>query len=208
VNKRPLPLNDRRWRPWLEAHARLVEVLGSAADQRLTEDARAARLRFKRIWPAPAGGQEQAELVLPPFWDEHRVASFPEGAEIIFRTPQTMDKLAELHDCAFFVWLPDYKNIFGNPHAKSSPPEQVQEVPETRSRTAEYDYPKLGDELALWLGRNRAVAGLKSFRQLAFEFEVECETRGRKAPGSTQLRAYVTNVVKALRTPPKSPKRR
>ena len=204
------PLDDPRWRPLAEAHAYRAKQSGDAhaAASDLTAALHEGRLPFKLIRLAPAGEKPKAELGDPLFWNERRVGSFPEGMDVVFRQPQTVGKLTELADTAVFVWWPVYKNIFAAPSTVSQLDAKIEEVPKTRDREPTYDYRKLGDRLAVWLGRNNAVAGLKGVRKLAEEFEVECDKRSWEVPGHTQLRAYLTNVIGALRTPPKSPKRR
>jgi hypothetical protein len=212
VAKRPpkrarLPLEDPRWRPFVEAHAYRARQTGDlhAAACDLTEALQAGRVPFKLIRPALAGEKPKAELGDASFWNECKVGSFPEGVEVVFRKPQPVGKLAELADTVFFVWWPVYKNIFGNPGEISSAPTQMQEAPETRGRKATYSYPDVGNILVKWLAQNDAVAGKKSARDVAIQFEQWCGDRGRKVPGSTQLRAYVRAVLKVLRAPPPEP---
>ena len=99
----------------------------------------------------------------------------------------------------FYVWLPDYKNIFGDSHAISSPPAQTQEVPEKRGRKASHDWPKIGFELVRRVEKMGRAAGNKSTNSWATELERWHEGRNQKAPANSDLREYIDDVLRALR---------
>ena len=112
----------------------------------------------------------------------------------------------ELSDYVFYVWLPDYENIFAALSRIHSRPHETQEVPETRGTKRYIRLPGSGQMISFGGWRKMAPwPGIKTVRDLALQFELWCEDRGREVPKSTQLRAYVTGVLKALRAPPHEP---
>jgi hypothetical protein len=99
----------------------------------------------------------------------------------------------------FYVWLPDYKNIFGDPHAKSLSFAQMQEVPEKRGRKFEHPWPEIGFELVRRAAKKGKTAENKSTNSWALELTKWCEDHYQKAPVDSDLREFIDDVLRALR---------
>jgi hypothetical protein len=162
----------------------------------------ASARRLKRSqWGAEPAKLETLDVY---FWRAHGVRYF--GGEVLVIPLWEEPELGrEVSDYVFYASLPDYEKIFGPMDANQSAAAPVQEMPETRGRKAAYSYPQIGNDLVRWLAQNDAVAGNKSVRNVAYQFELWCEKRGRIVPTSSQLRAYVTGVLNVLRAPPRDP---
>jgi len=101
--------------------------------------------------------------------------------------------------CRFFIWLPDYKIIFGDPHANSSALMQAQEAPKKRGRKATLPWTKIGFELVRRAEKMGTAAGNKSTNSWATDLEEWCDGRKLKAPPNSELRAFIDDVLRALR---------
>lgn len=103
--------------------------------------------------------------------------------------------------CRYFVWLPDYKNIFGDLEPKSQTVEQTLERPGNRGRKPGDWWPAIGIELVRRVSKKAEFPARPSTNSLATELEVWCDQRYGKAPSNSQLRDFIGDVLDALRMP-------
>jgi hypothetical protein len=198
VRKRKLPLESPHWWPLVDLLDRHSQRTGS--DKLAVQD-------FSRALQAEDGlrslvrrADRSSEQLAASAWkNDFRIMGWGHGGPAqarlcVFSRP--LD--ARPPGCWFFVWLPDYKNIFGDSHANSSPSEQMQKVPKTRGAKPKHPWPQIGFKLVRRLQELGPVAGNKSTNSLAEELEEWCENKYRKAPSSSELRAFVDDVRHAL----------
>ena len=200
MSKRKLPLEaDLRWGPLeqaLERHRRqrgpeptqwdFNKALAAGALQALAQHADGHR----EVLPASAW---EGDLCIDI---QSRASDSTPSLELFSRK---LGKRLLPSELSVFVWLPDYENIFSDPQGKSTPATQAQEVPRKRGRKASHPWTEIGVELVRRVGKNIKAAGNKSTNSWATELEQWCEDRYRKAPVSSELRAFIDDVLRTLR---------
>lgn len=207
MSRRKLPLESPHWWPILEALGHRSQRTGS--DTLATQDLNSA-LRAGRLRALVRHADGRRELLAASSWDNDlRITGFirvapraqrsqsllqPGGWDVFSRTLGKQPP-----GQWFFVWLPDYKNIFGDPHANSASPAQAPEAPAKRGRKIVHPWPEIGFELVRRLEKLGKSAGNKSTNSLAVELWEWCERRYEKAPVDSELRNFIDEVFGALR---------
>jgi hypothetical protein len=202
-----LPLDSPNWWPMAAAHAERCKPAGSRtfAARDLTEALRKERIRsmLRRYRTAPAiwgHGPPPPEqtLLSKVYWRDHQLESWGDRL-VVVPSPRRRGSLNFVGGCEFYVWLPDYKKIFDDPHARLSSSTQTQEVPEKRGRKATLPWTKIGFELVRRAEKMGAAAGNKSTNSWAIDLDQWCDDHKLKAPPNSELRVFVDDVLRALR---------
>lgn len=208
LTRRKLPLGmplDPRWRPLRSAVAALTPRYSDPefAAGVLAEELRMPTISCMRVLNSigAAGELPKGQMTDEYIWRAWRIVLVGDDVRVDWLSSLEPDP--ELQEFAFYVWWPDFEKRFGFPQANV----QTQEVPETRGRKA-FPYPKLAVDLVTWLATTRALAGNKSDRLMADEFEDYCDRNEIEHPKYTQLRAWMAGIKKALFTPPETHKKR
>jgi len=190
VTRRKLPLESPHWWPITQAieHRRQRTSADKLTALDFTQALKAGRLRALVRY---ADGHR--EWLPTSAWDDLYVGGWPPKLAVFSR------KLgSQPPGQFFFVWLPDYENIFGDRHAISSSPAQTQEVPEKRGRKASHPWLEIGFELISRVRKKGGVAGNKSTNEWAEEIAQWCEDHYQKAPVYSDLREFVDDVFRAF----------
>lgn len=194
MSKRKLPLESPNWWPISDVLEHRSQRTGS--DKLAAQDLNQA-LKVDKLRSLVRRADGSRELLAASTWDDFQVALFPfspEGFGVFSR------KLGKRPPGQwFFVWLPDYKNIFGDLYENSPPPAPMQEVPEKRGRKASHPWPEIGLELAQRVVKKGKSAGNKSVNRLAVELWHWCQQQYGKAPADSDLREFITELLRALR---------
>jgi hypothetical protein len=203
--RKPLPLESPNWWPIKDALKHHTQQrTGSVLIAREDFNQRLKAGEFRSLLRR-AGGHR--ELLAASAWDDFHIPLgipvVPPDREPFLLLPpwivssRKLGKPPRYH--WFYVWLPDYKNIFGDLPAKSSSFAQLQEVPEKRGRKASHAWPEIGVELVRRVVKKGKSAGNKSTNSWARELAQWCEDRYQKAPADSDLRDFIDNVLRALR---------
>jgi hypothetical protein len=198
-------LDSSNWLSLTEAHAARSKQVGSGdfAARDLTKQMREGRIhsmllryRSRRVGeegpPAP-----ERTLLSEEFWRDHEL--YAGDKLLVIALPRKTHQVVGLRDLVFYVWLPDYEKIFGALHAKSSTPAQMQKVPEKRGRKAILPWTKIGFELVRRVEKMGNAAGNKTTNSWATELEQWCLNHNQKVPVNSELRAFIDDVLRALR---------
>jgi hypothetical protein len=210
LTRRKLPLDlplDDRWLSVRNAVAAIAPRYDSAflpavvlAEELRKPTISSARVPTSMEWGA---APPEAERLDEYYWRAHELVPVDDDVFVFPFEPGPPKPGQEVRGFVFYIWRPDFEKRFGYPQANV----QTQEVPETRGRKA-FSYSKLAVDLVTWLAETGALAGNKSDRVLADEFDDYCDRNKIKRPKYTQLRAWMAGIKKALFTPPETHKRR
>jgi hypothetical protein len=204
-----LPPESPHWWPIEQALEHRSQQTGS--DKLAAQDFNRA-LKLGRLRALVRRADGPRELLTPSAWDDLYIAVLVDITLFVTHfTPQPPSaprpglavfshKLGKRPaECWFFVWLPDYKNIFGDLEPKSQSAEQVLERPEKRGRKAILPWTRIGFELARRAEKMGAAAGNKSTNSWATDLDQWCDDHKLKAPPNSELRVFIDDVLRALR---------
>jgi hypothetical protein len=202
MSRRKLPLQDARWWPIEQALEQHSQQTGS--DKLACQDFNEA-LKSGPLRSLVRREDGSRELLAAAAWEDlHCSVVIRVAAEKPFARLTGMAVFSrKLHKRPpmqwFFVWLPDYENIFGGPRASLPPSAQTQEVPKKRGRKASYPWAEIGFELVRRAAKMGAVARNKSTNSWAKDLWQWCDDNNKKAPNDGELRKFVDEVFRALR---------
>jgi hypothetical protein len=206
---RGLPLNDRRWLPVVEAHARFQRLDNPHAAANHLSTLLQTSVHSMVHWLVPEGGPDR-ELLSFAYWHRNTLRMGSKGLAVF--PPYSMDGMS---GAVFYAWEPDLKKFFGDqePAGNSqasknilpandtitAAPAQDLKMPTKRGRKREHAWDKIRTETMRRVFNNGRPEWPQSENKLAEKIEQWCLDRFKKAPAISELRAMVADVVERLR---------
>jgi hypothetical protein len=198
MTQRGLPLESPNW--WPIADALEHRSQRRSSDKLAAQDVHQAMREPGRLQALIQHEDGRRELLAAAAWEDLYIFVWGYGGPPRLRMVVVSRKLVSApRGCRFFVWLPDYKNIFGDLEPKSQSAEQALERPEKRGRKATLPWTKIGFELVRRAEKMGAAAGNKSTNSWATDLDQWCDDRNLKAPPNSELRVFIDEVLRALR---------
>jgi hypothetical protein len=199
MSRRKLPPESPNW--WPIADALLHRSQRRSSDKLAAQDVHQA-MRDGRLRSQVQHGDGRREQLATTAWEDLYIFVWGYGGPPRLRMVVYSRKLGTApRGCRYFVWLPDYRNIFGDLEPKSQAAEQVVESPGKRGPKPGSWWPAIGVELVRRVSKKPNFPARPSTNSLATELEDWCDHRYEKAPSNSQLRAFIDGVLDALHMP-------
>jgi hypothetical protein len=192
VSKRkPLPLDDFRWVPVEKAIAEVANQIGSSRDaaRYILRELRGKRLRSKCRWRCI--GEET--LLSDVFWHGHELTA--DDAFPVY----PLSASVSLRDRDFYVWGPDYKNIFGAGVTSKDTKEPVQEKLEKSGRPPTIKWQSLREEIVCRCWQKGRFIPPDNHTDLITELREWHNHKFKSEPNFDDLRKFVGDAIAILK---------
>ena len=199
ARRRPPPLESPHWRTLHDVYRLRIQQTGldDFALIDLRDAIRHKGLRTMRRTRHRGRSDTTTELLPAAWWRDIELSRWNNGLALLPRTRVSAYFGGGL--TVIYVWLPDYKNIFGDLDAQPGAPSSVQEVPVKRGSKPKHPWPEIGHELFCRIAKKGTLTVPKSTKSLADALGDWCEIKYKKAPVDSELRKFIDDVLRALK---------
>jgi hypothetical protein len=190
--RKPLPLRSPNWSPLDTDCGQLYPHLrpGDPAPPGLIAAFRSGKMRAKRC--RPEEDKDAGALVPLKFWNDRRILRGHDGLLVVD------SKRMFNPDIRFYVWNPDFKEIFGDEVVTApkneSPSAQTPKVPANRGRTMAPEWREIYGEIAVQLFVNKRERG----KQLTDDIGNYCKANRMNVPNRRDLERAIAALAKRV----------